>query len=270
MTTQHPNPTGTSRTLMEALERGAWDEYLARVYGPDQTAGQRNRYIRLLKQNIEAFGDGEVTVFQAPGRAELSGNHTDHHNGLVMAAAVHLDLVAVVSLQENRLVTLHSDKLTNVIDLDLTELDQQPGEEKTSQGLIRGVAAWFQSRNYKVGGFKACLTSDITEGKGLSSSAAFEILIGRIYNEFYNDCAVSNKDLALAGRFAETRYFKKSCGLMDQMSSARSGLIQIDFKDPESPVVTDIDFDFSSSGLSVRRGGYGRQPCGFALGTTTP
>ncbi|MCL2078712.1 MAG: galactokinase [Oscillospiraceae bacterium] len=188
-------------------------------------------------------------VFTAPGRIEIGGNHTDHQHGLVLAAAVNLEIKAYVSSRADKIVSIENEQYGS-IRVDLSDFDMREEEKETSTGVVRGVAAWFNERGYATGGFDASITSTVPVGSGLSSSAAFEVLIGNIFKGLYG-AGVSPLDIALAGKYAENVYFGKPCGLMDQAASSFGGLSMIDFGDPHNTVVTPIDADFSGYEMCV-------------------
>ena len=185
--------------------------------------------------------------FSAPGRTEVGGNHTDHNNGRVLAAGVSLDVIAAVVPTDDGIIRIKSQGFPmDTVDSSDTEIKDE--EENTSCALIRGVAAGMLRRGYKVGGFTAYTTSNVLKGSGLSSSAAFEVLVGTILSGLYNDFAVSPVEIAQISQFAENIYFGKPSGLMDQMASSVGSFITIDFADTANPVIEAIDFDFAASG----------------------
>jgi len=197
------------------------------------------------------FGNTQVSLYRACGRTELGGNHTDHQNGQVLAAAVDLQVSAAVAPAcADMLVEIYSEGF-GLIKMDITDLSPREDEIGTTEGLVRGVLAGLADQGFKVGGFKAYVTSDVPTGSGLSSSAAFEVLIGRIQSELYNDGSVSPVELARIGRFAENEYFGKPCGLMDQMASAFGSIIYIDFAYDDCPIIEEIDFDFDKCGYKL-------------------
>jgi len=176
--------------------------------------------------------------FSAPGRVEIGGNHTDHQHGRVLAAAVELVITAAAAPNGTDIVRLRSERF-GTSETDLNVLEACPEEKGTSTALVRGVAAWFVKNRYPVGGFDADLTSNVPVGAGLSSSAAFEVLIGNIFKGLFG-ADISRLELARAGQFAENVYFGKPSGLMDQTASSFGGLNIIDFKDPDNTVVTPV------------------------------
>ena len=193
------------------------------------------------------FGCKADFIFSAPGRTELSGNHTDHQHGCVMAAAVNREALAAVKENGTMTVRLFSEGY-GLLEIDLTDMNVHPEEENTTPALIRGVASRFVEFGLK--GFDAYVVSTVLSGSGLSSSAAFEVLIGTIFNNLLS-AGKSAIEIAQIGQFAENVYFGKPCGLMDQMASSVGNIIAIDFEDPANPVVTPMAFDFSTCGYSL-------------------
>lgn len=204
---------------------------------------QKERYVKAINKYISLYGDNEVAIISVPGRSEVCGNHTDHQHGEVLAAAINLDIIAVVGLQESVKVLSDGYDLKEIFLNDLAKKDEETG---TSEGLIRGVLARFQELNLKIGGFNAYMTSDVLQGSGLSSSAAFEVMIGTILSALFNDMTVSPVLIGQIGQYSENVYFGKPCGLMDQCACSVGSLIHIDFKDNDRPVVEKVEVDFSS------------------------
>ena len=188
--------------------------------------------------------------FSAPGRTEIGGNHTDHQHGCVLAAAVNLETLADVSLNESDTIWVQSEGYP-AFGVDLTDLNIREEEKNTTAALVRGVAAAFVQRGAKLQGFDMVVTSTVLPGSGLSSSAAFEVLVGTILNELFFDRKLSAIEIAQIGQYAENVYFGKPCGLMDQMASSVGGMVYIDFADPENPIVEKIDFDFQKEGYDL-------------------
>ena len=204
-------------------------------------------YQQLKQKFEEQFGHKADYVFSAPGRTELSGNHTDHQHGCVMAAAVNREALAAVKENGTMFVRLYSQGY-GLLEIDLSDMCIHPEEENTTAALIRGVASKFQSFGLK--GFDAYVTSTVLSGSGLSSSAAFEVLIGTIFNALLS-AGKSAIEIAQIGQYAENVYFGKPCGLMDQMASSVGNIIAIDFADPSDPIVTPMGFDFSTCGYTL-------------------
>lgn len=192
-----------------------------------------------------AFGGTPTRYFSAPGRTEIGGNHTDHQRGRVLAGAVNLDTVAAVRPNGTTVIRILSEGYPQC-EVDVTDLIPKAEEINTTMALIRGVAARFTQLGCKVEGFDAYVTSTVLPGSGLSSSAAYEVLIGTIINHLFFDGKVSQPEIAMIGQYAENVYFGKPCGLMDQMASAVGSMVTIDFYDKENPVIEKVDFDFAA------------------------
>ena len=210
---------------------------------------QIKRYASAIDKFVELYGDQEVSIYSGAGRSEVSGNHTDHQHGCVLAASINLDAIGVVAPQENVVKVLSDD--FDIKPIDINDLEMREEELGTSEGLIRGVLFKLKELGYKIGGFKAFITSDVLVGAGLSSSAAFETIIGTIIDGLYNNMEIDMVTIAKVGQFAENVYFGKPCGLMDQCACAVGGLINIDFKDTSKPVIRHIDVDFSKYNHSL-------------------
>ena len=189
-------------------------------------------------------------VFSAPGRTEIAGNHTDHQHGCVLAAAVDLETVADVCLNGTDKIWIQSEGYP-AFSIDIGDLSINDSEKNTTVALVRGVVAGFAQRNVQVQGFDAKIHSTVLPGSGLSSSAAFEVLIGTIINELFNEGRISAEEIAMIGQYAENVYFGKPCGLMDQMASSVGSLVYIDFEDPKQPKVEKIDFDLAEAGYAL-------------------
>ena len=198
----------------------------------------------------KTFGSAPERYFSAPGRTEIGGNHTDHQRGRVLAAAVDLDTLAAVRRNGTGTIRILSEGYPmSVVELD--KLEPQEGEINSTPALIRGVAARFVQLGCKVEGFDAYCTSTVLPGSGLSSSAAYEVLIGTIINHLFFDGRVSQTEIAQIGQYAENVFFGKPCGLMDQTASAVGNLVSIDFFEKEHPVITPVNFDFASCGHAL-------------------
>ena len=231
--------------LIKKIKNGMYDETLKDIYVDEKKiAYERERYIKAIESYTEHFGEGEVFVFSAPGRSEIGGNHTDHQCGEVLAASINNDAIAIVQNLEEPCVRVISAGY-EMITIYLDDLCRREDEEATTTALIRGVLAKTKEYGYQIGGFQAVVTSDVLIGAGLSSSAAFETLMGTILSELFNDGKISPIEIAMIGQFAENVYFGKPCGLMDQCACAVGGLISIDFKDTSNPVVNSVNVDFS-------------------------
>lgn len=240
-------------SMIRNLKSAPVMERLNHLYGnrDGMMVAQSARYIALLKRHEELFNceDGPVVLISAPGRTEIGGNHTDHNRGKVLAAAVNLDTVAAVSARSDMLVHLHSEGYP-AMTLDLSDLQPREEERGTTAALIRGVADRMTQRGYKVGGFDAACTSNVTSGSGLSSSAAFEVLICAVLDKLYNGWTLDYKLRAQISQYAENVHFGKPSGLLDQMASSAGGLVHIDFKG-DDPVVRPMNYDFSQKGYAL-------------------
>ena len=226
-------------------------EKLARLYGPEAVETQRKRYAALLRRHEEIFGDREkVTLFSAPGRTEIGGNHTDHNNGRVLAASVNLDALCAASPREDLTVRFHSEGYAP-LELSLEDLSVRPEEEGTTASLIRGVAAGMKEAGYRIGGFDAAVTSTVAGGSGLSSSAALEVMLTGVLDGLYNRFDMPYTLRAQISQRAENRWFGKPSGLLDQMASAAGGLVTVDFRDTQAPEVEALQYDFAKRGYAL-------------------
>ncbi len=240
-----------TKELLSYIENGGLDVRLAALYGEEKIAAQKARYTEAVKEFAALYGeDREVSLFSVPGRSEISGNHTDHNRGCVIAAAVDLDIIAVASKREDDTVTVKSKGFP----ADTVSCHPAAPEESkfySSEALIAGVCAGFTKRGYRVCGYDAYTTSSVLKGSGISSSAAFEVMIGTILNYMVNDGAISTPVIAEIAQFAENVYFGKPSGLMDQTACAVGGFSFIDFADPAAAKIEKLDFDLSEAGYSL-------------------
>ena len=218
------------------------------IYCTDEAAArQGDRYASAVKAFGETFETASPrAIFSAPGRTEVGGNHTDHQHGEVLAASINKDAIAVVSPREDGQINILAEGF-GMTNIELSDLTLREEEKESTAALIRGVLAGLESNGYALGGFDAYITSDVLIGAGLSSSAAFETLIGTIVSGLYNDMSIDPVTIAKIGQYAENTYFGKPCGLMDQMACSVGGLVHIDFEDPANPVVDKVDFDFTKT-----------------------
>lgn len=204
----------------------------------------------LVRGFVEAFGTEPQRFFSAPGRTEIGGNHTDHQRGHVLAASVDLDTIAAVRASGTNTIRLLSQGYP-LCTIDLSDLAVRAEEANTTAALIRGVAARFRALGCSLQGFDAYVTSTVLPGSGLSSSAAFEVLVGTILNGLFFDWKLTAPQVAAVGQYAENVYFGKPCGLMDQTASAVGGLVAMDFEEANKPVIRQVDFDFSACGHAL-------------------
>ena len=219
------------------------------IYCTDEScAVQKDRYEKALSEFIKTFeGKDPEAIFSAPGRTEVGGNHTDHQHGEVLAASINKDAIAIVSLRSDDQVNVFADGF-GMTNISLSDLDIREDEKGSTAALIRGVLSGLKNNGYVLGGFDAYITSDVLIGAGLSSSAAFETLIGTIISGLFNSMSIDPVEIAKIGQYAENIYFGKPCGLMDQMACSVGSLVHIDFENPVEPVVEKIDFDFTKAG----------------------
>lgn len=237
--------------LLNSIKSGALDSRLADIYGEENVEGQRERYIGALDDFYSMYGEREVSLFSVPGRSEISGNHTDHNHGKVLAGSINLDIIAVASKTDDSEIRVKS----RGFDEDCVDISTYTSPNKDdyfkSSALIAGMARAFTNNDLKTGGYVAYTTSNVFKGSGLSSSAAFEVMIGNILNYFYNNGEVDNVEIAKMAQFAENKFFGKPCGLMDQVACAVGGFVAIDFENPQEPEIQKIAFDLSSAGYSL-------------------
>ena len=237
--------------LKARLDRGDLDKTLGLLYGED-LAGARARCRKVTEAFERAFGKAPETLFSAPGRTEIGGNHTDHQRGRVLAAGVDLDILAAAAVNHTGVVRFQSEGYP-MITVDLRELEPKEEERNTSAALIRGVAARMARLGCPLGdwGLDAALVSSVPGGSGLSSSAAFEVLVGTMVDHLLWDGKRSPVEIAQIGQYAENVYFGKPCGLMDQTASSVGGVVAIDFADTARPVVEAIALDLAAGGYAL-------------------
>ena len=239
----------------ELKQKLAQDDFLPvleLLYGTKKEvlSAQKVRYENAIQRFTEIYPNREeISLFSAPGRTEIGGNHTDHQHGCVLAAAVQMDMIGVVSFHEDGVIRVYSERYCP-FSVDLADVSL-PGGEKGSAAIVRGIVARFSELGVKVRGFDLYCTSDVLSGSGISSSAAFETLIGTIIDVHYNNGRVGALEIAKIGQYAENVYFGKKCGLMDQMASSVGGLVFIDFMSTEIPLIEPFSFDFEQAGYCI-------------------
>ena len=240
-----------TKILVQEFKAGQYAERLKDIYVDDAVLDyQKERYIKAIEEFEKLYGEQEVEIYSAPGRSEVGGNHTDHQYGKVLAASINLDAIAIVAKTDDSIIDIKSEGYDR-IQVHLDSLQPRKEEEGSSEALTRGVAARLKEEGYVIGGFQAYATSDVLNGAGMSSSAAYEVLVGNILSGVYNEGKASPILLAQIGQYAENEYFGKPCGLMDQMASSVGGLINIDFEDPKHPKVKQVKVDFEEYGHSL-------------------
>lgn len=238
--------------LKDEIRGGALDSRFKRVYVTDEAVKeQRGRYIDLINDFAAIFDETrDIRLFSAPGRTEVGGNHTDHNHGRVLAAGINLDAVAAAAKNSENIVRVKSRGYDTDV-CDINDLSVKEEEKGHSPALVRGMCAGFKKYGYEVGGFDAVTMSSVLSGSGLSSSAAYEVLVGTMLNYLYNDGRVDAVTIAKIAQYAENVYFDKPCGLMDQTACSVGGFVTIDFNDPAAPVINEVKFDFASCGHSL-------------------
>lgn len=243
------------RTLFANLDSGAYDGRLREVYccGGDELLQARDRVRRAVQGFLTTFSrrdDTPAGIFSGPGRTELGGNHTDHQGGRVLAASVNLDTLCCAAPNGSDVICIHSEGYAPV-EVALSCLAPQPAEAGTSAALVRGVAAALTARGFPITGFDGYVVSNVLSGSGLSSSAAYEVMLGVTMNGLFCGGALDGVQIAQIGQYAENVFFGKPCGLMDQMASAVGSAVAIDLADAEHPVITQIPYDFNRSGHAL-------------------
>lgn len=238
--------------LIAAVKSGKFDQRLTYIYGADALAAQKERYVKAVAEFEKLYGrDRDAAFYSVAGRSELSGNHTDHNHGCVIAASIDLDIIAVAAKSEGSVIRVKSEGFReDVVDIDVFRTPAD-GKTECSGALIAGMAAGFRKNGHAVGGFDAYTTSNVLKGSGISSSAAFEDMIGNILSHLYNNGSVDNVEIAKLAQYAENVFFGKPCGLMDQVACAVGGIVAIDFADPQKPVIEQVDFDITGAGYNL-------------------
>lgn len=220
------------------------------LYGEAEAEHNVTRYKDLVEKFVQEFGDKEMKMFSSPGRTEISGNHTDHNHGRVLAGSINLDCVGIAAKNGSSKVNIVSETFNQRFTVDLDDLAPSAKMAGTVD-LVKGLLKGFKEKGYEIGGFDAYITSNVISAAGVSSSAAFEMLLCSMLNVFFNDGKMDVVAYAHVGKYAENHYWNKSSGLLDQMACAVGGLITIDFYDPQNPVVEQIPFDFGSKNHSL-------------------
>lgn len=236
-------------SLCEYLQTGKLDSKFAQLYSNIEDA--KARYLDCINSHEAQYGPKEnISLFSTPGRTEICGNHTDHQHGRVLAASISLDIVAVVSKNEDNVIRILS-KGYEIDEVDLTSLEKVESEKNKSASLIRGIAFKMKELGCEICGFDAYTTSDVLSGSGLSSSAAFEVMVATIINSLFHADKLSKVELAKISQFAEREYFGKPSGLMDQTACAYGGCVFIDFEDNSNPLIENISFDLAKHGYKL-------------------
>ena len=235
---------------LKMLDLTSTHELMEKLYGKNEVESNVARYKDLVAKFEKEFGDKDMLIFTSPGRTEISGNHTDHNHGKVLAGSINLDCVGVAAKNDSNIVNIVSETFNQKFSINLADLSPSSKMAGTVD-LVKGLLKGFEEKGYTVGGFDAYITSNVISAAGVSSSAAFKMLLCSMLNVFFNDNKMDAVAYAHVGKYSENHYWNKSSGLLDQMACAVGGLITIDFYDPKNPVVEQIPFDFSSQNYSL-------------------
>ena len=236
-----------------ALANGEYNDKLKYLYvcDDDSVKAYADRYIDVIDSFVETYGEAEdIALFSAPGRTEIGGNHTDHQHGCVLAGSVNLDVIAAARPNGTNTVRIQS-RGYSMDTIDLSDLEIHPEQFDKAIALIRGVIKKFVDLGYDIKGFDAYTTSNVLKGSGLSSSAAFEVLVGTIINGLFANSEVNPVEIAKFGQYAENVYYNKPSGLMDQMASSVGSVVAIDFNSTENPIVEKVEFDLAKNGHAL-------------------
>ncbi len=223
------------------------------MYGcnPEERGFYEDRFKKVIDGFSQTFGNGDnLRLFSAPGRTEIGGNHTDHQHGAVLAGGLNLDVLGAAKLNGTNTIRIQSEGY-EMATVELSNLSESENEYGKAAALIKGIAAKFTDMGYKLSGFDAYTISSVLKGSGMSSSAAFEVLVANIINEMFANGEVNPVEIAKIGQYAENVYFGKPCGLLDQMASSVSNVVAVDFASPEKPIVEKVDFDFGKTGYAL-------------------
>ncbi len=236
-------------SIKDKILSGAYDNTFSKLYKDIPVA--RDRYIKTVDGFYETFkNEGDIKLFSGPGRTEVGGNHTDHQHGCVLAGSVDLDAIGAAAENGSNIVRIKSEGFP-MDEVDLGNLEPSAEEYGKSSALIRGMLRYMRDAGYNISGFDAYTTSNVLKGSGLSSSAAFEVLVGNIIRGMFSGGSVTDVDIAIIAQKSENIYFGKPCGLMDQMASSVGGFTAIDFYNPEKPLIEKIDFDLARHGVCL-------------------
>ncbi len=248
----YDKPLTTVSALLTAIDAGELDATLDALGSAGGAQAQRIRIKTLVNDFVSLYGaDREVALLTVSGRSELSGNHTDHNFGCVIAASISLDVLAVASPRADGIIRLKSEGFDEDVVVLADSKTPDPAKFGQSSALIAGVCVGLEDAGYTVGGFDACTTSNVFKGSGLSSSAAFEDMVGTIESHLYNNGKVDEVTIAKIAQFSENQFFGKPCGLMDQVACAVGGIVAIDFADPSAPVIEALPFDMTAAGYHL-------------------
>lgn len=238
------------KETLKQLESEKTKVLMAELYGAEKAEENRARYRYVAERFEKTYGERDIKLFTSPGRTEISGNHTDHNHGKVLAGSINLDCVGAAAPNGTDTIRILSETFHQNFSIHLSDLKPSTGMSGTID-LTKGILKGFEERGYKVGGFDAYITSNVISAAGVSSSASYEMLICSMLNTMFNEGKMDVVTYAHIGKYAENKFWNKASGLLDQMACAVGGLITIDFKNPEAPVVEKIDFDFGAQDHSL-------------------
>ena len=243
------------KELKSAILGGFYDKAFTELYGSDcDLEAVKARYLSCAEGFENTYGSknlGEVRLFSVAGRSEISGNHTDHNHGKVLAGSISLDIISVAATNNDGVIGIKSEGFPEDI-VCLSDVEKVRDDEKyKASAIIRGMCDGFRKNGYNIGGYYAYTTSNVLKGSGLSSSAAFEDMVGNMLSHFYNDGKIDNVEIAKIAQYSENVHFGKPCGLMDQVACAVGGFVAIDFENPKNPVVEKLPFDLGKYGLNL-------------------
>ncbi len=241
----------TTAELKKQILGGMCDSILTTLYGIENLEHAKKRYANAIDSFVALYGSREdAMILSVPGRSEITGNHTDHNHGRVIAASVNCDVIAVAAKGASGMIRIKSEGYKEDV-ADPSRLTPDAYPRYKSVGLVAGMCAAFQKNGLNIGPLDAYTTSNVLKGSGLSSSAAFEVLVGTVLNHLYNGGTVDAVDIAKYAKWAENVFFGKPCGLMDQVACAVGGFVEIDFKNPDEPEIEKIGFDLSGMGYDL-------------------
>ncbi len=226
------------------------DEILSKIICSDTLDEEKTRYLKLLDEAMELYGDGDYHIISSPGRSEIGGNHTDHQHGHVLAASLNIDNIAIFKHNDENIVR-YKDGSFETKPVDLHDLKVRESELNTSESLIRGIAYRVEELGYSYGGFDMVCNSRVLVGSGISSSACFEVMIVEAFNSLYNNGKISPAERAKIGQYAENFDFGKPSGLLDQTAISVGGFVAIDFRDPDRPEIENYEFSFADHGYDL-------------------
>ena len=236
--------------LKEYINSDKINETLSKIICSDDLTEEKKRYLKVLDEAYELYGDGDYHLISSPGRSEIGGNHTDHQHGNVLAAGLNIDNIAVVKANNDNTIR-YKDGSFVIKPVDLDDLSIHDNEINSSEALIRGIAFRLKDLGYKYGGFDAVCNSKVLVGSGISSSACFEVMMVEAFNALYNEERIDPVERAKIGQYSENVYFGKPSGLLDQMAISVGGFVAIDFKNPEDPKIENFTFSFSDYGYEL-------------------